>query len=201
MPFANLAELKTAFVAWYEGDDLVGVEDDLVTLAESELSLRIRTRQRYGLQAIATIAGVSGYALTAGSQGVWFARFTIGDHLKLEYRPPESFYSDIAAFDPGTPRLYTLIGDTIEFGPIPDGEYQIRLGLWLDLDRLSATDPNWLLSSAPHVYLYACLVQAALYVQDDNAVQKWQALLDAALMRLHGAYTPTGGPTGRSVAS
>lgn len=51
------------------------------------------------------------------------------------------------------------------------------------------TDTNTLLTVAPEALLYAALKHAALFVQDDNAVQKWAALADAAITELNNQNT------------
>jgi hypothetical protein len=205
MPFANYAELKLAIVDWFEGDDLAGVEGDFIRLAEAELNLRLRVRQRFNLVQIATAGGTPGYDLGATFRRALFIRYTAATLPKLTFRTPEVFYADATAFEQGTPEFYTLVGNEIHLAPVPDGEYQIRIGAHVDLVPLSATPPadvNWLLTLAPQVYLYASLVQAALYLQDDNAAKKWQTLLNASMVVLHadnsGAVDP---PVGRSVAA
>jgi hypothetical protein len=40
---------------------------------------------------------------------------------------------------------------------------------------------NWLLADSPDIYLYASLLQAAPYLQDDQRITVWAALYTSAL--------------------
>jgi hypothetical protein len=77
----------------------------------------------------------------------------------------------------GKPQYFTLIGSGIQVVPAPDNTYQSELTYYAKIDALSDVSPtNWLLTYAPDVYLYACLLQASPYLDNDERMATWSAL-------------------------
>jgi len=77
----------------------------------------------------------------------------------------------IATSQTGRPGVYSIIGDQIEVGPItiPD---EFTLWYWRKFPALvNPTDTNILLTEYPYIWLYAMLVEGAVYVQDDTMRQ------------------------------
>ena len=74
----------------------------------------------------------------------------------------------IATSQTGFPVVYSIIGTQIEVGPITlPGEF--TLWYWRKFPALvSPTDTNVLLTTYPYVWLYAMLVEGAVYIQDDT---------------------------------
>ena len=77
----------------------------------------------------------------------------------------------IATSQTGFPVVYSIIGDQVEVGPITlPGEF--TLWYWQKQAALiNPTDTNILLTSYPYVWLYAMLIEGAVYVQDDTMRQ------------------------------
>ena len=74
----------------------------------------------------------------------------------------------IATSQTGRPGVYSIIGNQIEIGPItiPD---EFNLWYWKKFPPLvSTTDTNVLLTTYPYIWLYAMLVEGAVYIQDDT---------------------------------
>ena len=93
----------------------------------------------------------------------------------------------IATSQTGRPGVYSIIGNQIEIGPItmPD---EFTLWYWQKFPPLvNPTDTNILLTSYPYVWLYAMLVEGAVYIQDDTmrelAVQTYTAEIDRVNVR------------------
>lgn len=55
------------------------------------------------------------------------------------------------------------------------------------LVSLMTTDPNWLLTAHPDIYLYGTLVEAAPFLKDDARVPVWEARLQDAIESLSGS--------------
>jgi hypothetical protein len=92
----------------------------------------------------------------------------------------------------GIPRFYANIGDTIEVFPTPNAEYQMQLQYYAKTPELSASNAsNWLLASAPDIYLYGALIQSAPYLNDDARIQTWAALYQSVLDSLQKASDDT----------
>lgn len=77
----------------------------------------------------------------------------------------------VATSQTGFPLVYSIIGDQVEVGPITlPGEF--TLWYWQKLPALlNTTDTNALLTAYPYVWLYAMLIEGAVYIQDDTMRQ------------------------------
>jgi hypothetical protein len=73
-----------------------------------------------------------------------------------------------------------LLGDTIQFGPTPDGVYTISLDYYQRLNIATSTT-NWLLTNHPSIYLNACLVEGAAYLMDADKAQAYDARYRVAM--------------------
>ena len=77
----------------------------------------------------------------------------------------------IATSQTGFPVVYSMIGTQVEVGPItlPD---EFTLWYWRRFPALvNTTDTNVLLTAFPEIWLYAMLVEGAVYIQDDTMRQ------------------------------
>lgn len=55
------------------------------------------------------------------------------------------------------------------------------------LVSLMTTDPNWLLTAEPDIYLYGTMVEALLYLKDYERVVEYEARLEGAIDKLSGS--------------
>jgi len=63
------------------------------------------------------------------------------------------------------------------FGPFPDSSYTIQGTYYQAIPALSSGSPtNWLISTAPMLLLYACLLQVAPFLKDAQQLTMWQSL-------------------------
>jgi len=77
----------------------------------------------------------------------------------------------IATSQTGRPGVYSIIGNQVEVGPItiPD---EFTLWYWQSFPALvNPTDTNVLITTYPYIWLYAMLVEGAVYIQDDTMRQ------------------------------
>ena len=74
----------------------------------------------------------------------------------------------IATSQTGTPRVYSIIGNNMEVGPTTMPA-DFTLWYWQKLPSLvNPTDTNVLVTAYPYIWLYAMLIEGAVYVQDDT---------------------------------
>lgn len=74
----------------------------------------------------------------------------------------------LATSQTGFPVVYSIIGNQIEVGPITIPA-DFTLWYWQKFPPLvNPTDTNVLITTYPYVWLYAMLVEGAVYVQDDT---------------------------------
>jgi len=83
---------------------------------------------------------------------------------------------------PGTPRVYAVIGRSIEVAPTPATACTVEMAYYQRIPALSEASPtNWLLTKHPDLYLYGTLAQSAPYLHDDERAQIWVGAFDRAL--------------------
>lgn len=86
----------------------------------------------------------------------------------------------------GEPRYYTISASQIELFPTPIGDYDGSMIYYAEVDALSdTTQSNWLLASAPDVYLYGALLHTAPYLQEDARLAVWASLYKEAVNTLN----------------
>jgi hypothetical protein len=97
----------------------------------------------------------------------------------LEYISAERYYDLRNDGLTGTPRYYTIIDDNILLLPAPTGNTTLEIIYYGKIPALSDSNTsNWLLARSPDLYLYAALIQAEAYLQNDERIQLWNAAAD-----------------------
>ncbi len=77
----------------------------------------------------------------------------------------------IATSQTGFPVVYSIMGNQVEVGPITVPP-EFTLWYWQKFPPLvNTTDTNVLITAYPYIWLYAMLVEGAVYIQDDTMLQ------------------------------
>jgi hypothetical protein len=88
----------------------------------------------------------------------------------------------------GRPAFYTISGSNFRFGPIPDADYDVEVVYKAKIPALSDGSPtNWLLTDHPDIYLFASLIEACFYLNDEARVPGFAEKLKLALETLEAA--------------
>jgi hypothetical protein len=100
----------------------------------------------------------------------------------LNFMPPMDFWAKHVSSSHAQPRVYTVEGDDIVFGPVPDSAYTAKVLYWraFDLPVMDA-DTNWLMTHVPAIYLYGSLIEAAVVIQDDEQLAKFGPMFAGAI--------------------
>ena len=85
----------------------------------------------------------------------------------------------------GKPTAYSLEAGQFHLYPTPVADVDLELLYYAQVPDLASNATNWLLSTAPDIYLYGSLLHSAPYLQDDNRVAVWAQLYSAAVTRLN----------------
>ena len=79
----------------------------------------------------------------------------------------------------GVPRVYDLVGDTLYLGPEADSDYTYHLIYYKSLELLSvANTTNWFTANAPELVLFSSLLEASIFLKDDQRANIWQKRYD-----------------------
>jgi hypothetical protein len=183
MALATYSDLLTSVAAWLNRSDLTAVIPDFVTLAEGRIARDLRLRKQVVNTTLSTVAGVQSVTLPSdfleaenltlsGTSPPGALTVVTPEYIDRKY--PDAYYT-------AQPRVYTMIGDTLVFGPTPDGVYTVALSYYQRFTALATASTNWLLTNHPTVYLNACLVEGSAYLMDADKAQAYEARYQAAI--------------------
>lgn len=127
---------------------------------------------------------------------------------ELGYIVPDLFWKTYVSSDTGEPSKFTVEGENLVFGPIPDTSYTGKILYYKKFDALSAdADTNWLLTNAFDVYLNGALAEAFKYTRNDEQALERQGMFAGGINALNladkadrysgspwQAFTDTGNP-------
>jgi len=151
------------------GDDAIGAEPLRVRAMESTSDLTITTQ---------TTALPTGFLY---SRGLYI---NTNNKVDLEYMVPDRFWSSRAGAQTtaGEPEIYTIEGENIIVAPSPDATYTAKLLAYLKLTGLSTGNTtNWVILNAPSIYLYGCLLEQAIFDNNDMEIKKQASLFTGAI--------------------
>lgn len=170
MSFSTYSGLKASIADYVNRTDLTSVIPDFITLAEAMMNNGdpsndvepIRVRQ---MEATATGTPSSGsFTLATDFQEMIRATYVGTVRVPLTYATPndlDAMFGDVAS---GDPQFYSIIGTSFQLRPT--GTSTVSYTYYQTIPALATTDPNWLLTKAPTVYLYGSLFQYSIYNQD-----------------------------------
>jgi hypothetical protein len=178
MSFSNFENLVTNVADWLHRDDLTDRIPDFIRLAESRINRLLPSRQAEtetsltGTVSSRTIALPSGYK---EALGLWLTTYT--PRQALIYRIPEKLFISTTS---SQPRYFTIDGSNLAFDCPLSQAYTFAFR-YREAYNLEQTNTNYLLDTYPGLYLYATLVEAAIYIRDDERLAQWKAIYDTEL--------------------
>lgn len=186
MTINTYGTLKTAVANWQNRSDLTTYIPDFVQLASQRMfyggaapfdSVPIRHPSMQA-QDSGSVAG--GYISFPDNflEAIRFAASDGTNTWELEYQPLTSF-EDAA---PTTASWYTYRDNAIYTGVSASTSY--TLDYYEQFVLSGDSDTNWILTNTPNVYLYASMLESALFIGDDAAIAKWFGLYKSAVFGL-----------------
>lgn len=177
MALSTYTELKAAVASYLHRADLTTPIVDFITIGEQRLISELKVREMETQSSVNTVAGTATVALPTGYQGARWLYVATDPKRKLEYASGEQLYQTYSGSTNGIPRVYTVSGSNWLFGPTPDGVYVIDYLIYVAPTVLSgSTATNTLFPTYNYLYLYAALVEAAVYLDDTESLTKYEQL-------------------------
>jgi len=186
MAISNYSELQTAVANWLDRDDLAARIPEFIVLCEARFnrSLRIRAMETLDIS-VDTVGGTNTVALPTGYVQMRDINLITSPITQLQYLTPEIMNRLNAGSLTGKPETYTIIANSILFGPTPDSAYDISMLYYKTFDALTDAAPtNWVITNAPDVYLYGTLLEAEPFLMNDQRVQLWATALTQSITTL-----------------
>lgn len=185
MPFSTYAELKTSVQAWMARGDSLVIDriPDFIRLGEERINRDLRVSDMIAAPITLTIvAGQNWVALPADF--LEFKRIRSDAEPRIEYMSPDA----LEDLEPcGDASKYSIEGRRLLYGQTPDADLPLAARYYAQIPVLDdSTATTWLLEKAPSVYLYASLIEGALFTKNSKAAGEWGSLYDKAIAALQG---------------
>jgi hypothetical protein len=182
--FDSYEDLQASIAAYLQRNNLTPQIPVFIALAEVRLKSTIQTMQaQMGTPWIIQPAlGVSKIDLPTDLASI--AKVKYGNHY-LEYVSPEY----ITGHNQHHGRHeYTTLGSKMYLETYVDGQKLLYIEYFKTIPSLNDANPsNWLLEDFPSVYLYASLIEAAMYLMDDERLPLWSDALEQAIEKMKEA--------------
>ena len=184
MAISTYAELKTAVATWLNRGDLTDRIDEFIDLAESHMDRVLRS----SVLISQAEAPVDEEYEDLPSDYVAMIRLYISNLnpvIDLTPLSPQAIINQYPSTTTGRPVSYAVVGDRLQFRPIPDGgAYTSSLLYYRKTTSmaLSASNTvNVVLTAHPNIYLYGTLCEAAPFLMDDKMLARYVALRSQAI--------------------
>jgi hypothetical protein len=181
MALDTYANLQLAIADRIHRADLTAVIPDFIRQAEDVIYSDLDARKQDSRSTLIAAADTEAIALPSDFMNFRSVAVASSTPMNpLDYRAPDQYAQEFQFGDTGVPQVYTIIGDSMYVQPIPDQDYTLNIVYEAKLTNLSNANPsNWMLANYPTVYLYAALVQAAIYMMKDPSA--YQAVYDKTI--------------------
>jgi hypothetical protein len=183
MAITTYAELQTAIGDWLNRADLDQKIPDFIRLAESTLNDVLRSAD---MVTSSTQAITSGRAtLPADALEVVYTQVASTEDEPLEQITPQqlTMLRRTRTRDAANPRFFAIIGRELVVTPSPSGSLSVDIDYYQRIPALTTGNTtNWLLTDAPHVYLYTSLLHATPFLMDDARYQVFNNTVSQQVM-------------------
>lgn len=183
MAITSYSTLKTAIADWLNRADLDQQIPDFIALAESTLSDVLRSSFMVTSSTVALTAGKA--TLPATALEIVYSQVASTPNEPLEQITPQQLLMLRRARtkSASNPRFFAVVGRELLVTPSPAGALSLDLNYYQKIPALSDGSPtNWLLTEAPHVYLYTSLLHATPFLMDDARYAVFQNTVSQQVM-------------------
>ena len=200
MAITTFSELKTAVANWLDRSDLTDRIPEFIALAEARHRREFKIRRMETRVTANTIADTEFYTLPDNYVAMRNIQLNTDPKTALEYLTPEQMDRVRGGSTTGKPKAYSIIGNTFQLRPIPDSVYEIEMLYYKYFTGLSDSNTtNDMLTYHPDAYLYAVLLEAEPYLQNDKRIALWlqayeiarKAIIDSNERDRHSGVAPT----------
>lgn len=186
MAITTFTELKSAVADWLNREDLTTQIPDFIAFAEARINRTLRTREMLTRRKTLTTSGFIGLpADYLETYQLQLPANATNTPEPLTYIGPNEVAQFKSNSMTGKTRYYTIIDGAFELIPTPSSSTELTITYYAKVPALSSSQTtNWLLTKAPDLYLYATLLTAAPYLQNDERIPVWSQLATTAFDEL-----------------
>jgi hypothetical protein len=185
MAITTYAQLKTALADWSNRSDLTSYLGDFITLAEARLNDMLLLKNMESEESLTLTQDQNYVTLPTGyvsDIALWL--IVDGERVLLDKVLPEQlpYHTDSTQ-----PQRWAIDGANIRFD-CPAGEaYSAKFRMVKASNLSDSVTTNYLLTKRPDVYLAACLVELARFIDDINMYEKWESKFLSSTAELKAA--------------
>ena len=188
MAISTYTELLSAVANWLGRADLTSRIPEFVTLAQMRINRDVRAKAMQTKSVSITIDAEYEDVPADFLEVVSFYLTSTTPDQVLEYMPTDTMTREYTSTD--EPRHFTVIGTQFRFAPVPASSYTATLVYYAKPATLATTtqETNSLFPSvAPDLYLYASLLEAESYIQNDPRLATWAEAYQRGVESLNAA--------------
>lgn len=186
MAIGTYAELQAAVGTWLDRTDLTAPAPTFIRLTESKINKVLRSHQM--IKRVETVLDDAVETLPVDFLEMLSAHIRTSPVTPVDFRPMNDFVRLDEFNLTGTPRWYSIVGNTLRFAPAPIGSPTFEMSYYARVPALSDDEPvNWLLTDYPDVYLYGALAEASIYLREDDRAGYWGGLFGGEIANLNVA--------------
>lgn len=172
MAISNNGELKTAIYRWSNKDNLTAVAPDFITLAQERITNDIiKNGGSRHLEDSTAITSTTAVSLPSDLLSIRSVSVAVNG-VNRELRP---ISINMAQRSAGLPVDYYMQAGAVNPSPVADASYVYTVAYIKKLAAFSAdSDTDSILENHASLYLYACLLEASIYLKDVQKASAYQ---------------------------
>jgi len=188
MAITSYATLQTTIADFLNRDDLTTAIPTFIQLAEAQMNREIR---HYSMESRAqSVQDQGDQYMQIPSDWLETIRLiltgsgtSVVELISLSGMADKRAKTEDAA---GTPVFYCHVDSQFELFPTPSESTNFELLYYQKIPALADDNTsNWLLETAPDIYLYGALLHSAPYLAEDTRVAVWAQMYSAAVQNLN----------------
>lgn len=183
MTISNYTDLQTAVKDWSNRFDttVAARVPDFIRLAEERIwqTGEHVVRSQWGVTNAPLVVPAAQNWVALPTDWLGFVRIRSSAEPRIEYLPPDQLEG---LPQPGNASKYSVEGGRLLYGQTPGANLTLTVRYYAHPGLLATVATTWLLQKAPSIYLYAALLEAAIFIKNSAKVSEFGALLDKALV-------------------
>lgn len=189
----NYTQLQADVKNWLSSPDLTSAEiDNFIKQGTAKINRVLRVS---GMETSTDLTlDAKEVSLPSDFRGARSLYIDSGDGYELRFMAPEVLHS-LQRSGTGLPKYFTIRGATLVLDVTPDSTYTGKLSYYAKFDTIDGTTTtNWLTANEPDLLLWACCVFGAMYIRDDELLQRFNGFLEATLAEVQESNADVYGP-------
>ena len=171
MSITTYTELQTAVANWLGRDDLTSRIPEFITGGETRLYDDVKILELATVTTASLSSGDTDYTLSSTFNELASPPMLTdasGNKYLLDPKPPAIVQYNYGETITARPTEYAIIGSKMYFNNTVDATYTLTLTIFDRPFLSSSVATNWLIDNYPMALLYAALLEADAYIENNN---------------------------------